>query len=154
MRHRLVFLLIWVLLLLSVSCSPQHKLQRITTRHPELISTLVKDTTYLDTVHLQAWRVDTMKVSNTHDTLIIRHDSTYTIITRSYDTLRVSTGSSHHTVVQPVRVQEKLKVIRQKYGIHWDKAIRWAALAIIAICLAIAGTRIVSKMNLKSMISG
>jgi len=146
----------WILpaILLLYSCSPQQRLQRLTHRHPALITTLVNDTTYMDTLHLQAWSVDTMKVTNTTDTIVIRHDSTVTVVYRHHDTLRVHTSAADHYVVQPVEVREKIKVIKEMYGINWTKVIRWIALAIIAICAAVAGTKIASKLNLKSIISG
>lgn len=63
-------LIIWCLLLLLISCTPQYRLNRIIRRHPELARTTTE--TRIDTIVIQ--RFDTIT-----NTKIVYHDSTIVI---------------------------------------------------------------------------
>lgn len=69
------YLLLFVIFGLLTACSPQQRLQRLVSLHPELKTTLVKTDTlsfvYRDTLQVDGWRVDTF--------FSMQHDSFFTI---------------------------------------------------------------------------
>lgn len=148
MKHRGVFLIIYLLFLLLISCSPQKRLESLVKRHPDLVQTIVKDTTFYDTTVIHGYTLDTVAVTNSIDTIVIENDSLLTTIYRHHDTITVRQVMKETVIVKPIEVQGKTKVIKVRYGIEWNRAIRWIVLAILAICAAI----IASKANLKSLV--
>ena len=77
----ILFLLLWLLF----SCTPQRRLNRLLTNHPELLE---KDTIIVkDTVIVQNYNYDTTTIIRTHDTTTVINNERV-VLKYYYDTLR------------------------------------------------------------------
>tara|TARA_R110002012_G_scaffold59573_3_gene155985 strand:+ start:1069 stop:1494 length:426 start_codon:yes stop_codon:yes gene_type:complete len=111
-----------ILILLCLSCNPQKQLNRLTSRHPELLQ---KDTIrYIDTVIVENYTHDTITNIQLHDsTTVINNEKV--ILKYYYDTL---TKEIHHhvtcigdTITKEVHIPYEVVVVQeltfwQKYG--------------------------------------
>lgn len=138
------------LLLLSASCSPQRKLERVIKKNPGLIQVISRDTTYIDTVKVPGLVLDTIAVTSTVDTIVVKEGGLTTHIYRYYDTLRVHSVLEPQEIIREIEVKEVIKEIKVRHGLDWNKIIRWIALVIISVSGAIFGSKFIGKLNLRS----
>ena len=93
------------------SCSPQARMTRLCTNHPEVCS---YDTSYTDTLVTHRSVIDSSFVTNRQDTIMIERYGVRTQIIRSYDTLHIEQSKTDTLikteVVRSVIVKEKNKV--------------------------------------------
>ncbi len=94
-----------LLVCLFVCCSPAKRLERLVSRHPDLVSS---DTIYAsDTTILTAVRADTSFVftSSPNDTFYLDRDRLSVRVIRSTDTLLINAECKADTIIKEIPVQ-------------------------------------------------
>ena len=106
MRKYALFLVIAI-----ASCSPQKRLTRLCTKHPQLCT---YDTSYSDTLVTHTSVIDSSFYTSKQDTILIERYGVKTQIIRSYDTLHIQQSKTdtliRREVVRSVVVKENNRV--------------------------------------------
>ena len=117
--------IIFILLIILSSCSPQKRLNRILTKHPEL---LTNDTIEMvDTIHIPKYE---------HDTISIWKNDTINIETEKYK-LKLIKGKNDtirtQLLIKEQDIKYKYKIIKQKIKVKDNKYIFFFIILFIAI---------------------
>lgn len=105
-------------MLALISCSPQHRLQRLIKKHPELVRI---DTLSLhDTIRVSRLHVDTafMLTHGPADTFYLHRDSITVRVIRNHDTLRLILNRPPDTLIHTIKVPVQ-KLVIQRARIPW-----------------------------------
>lgn len=94
---KIIFLLITLLLLFS--CTPQQRLQRLISRHPELAdTTIIRDTTIVP-----GWQYDTIVQFGETDTVVVQKEgTTVTIYKWNTDSIFVEVEAEPDTIFKEI----------------------------------------------------
>jgi hypothetical protein len=126
MKYLLIFTI-----LVTISCTPQKRLNRIIRHHPEL---LTKDTvTVKDTVVIESIKADTTFISkNNIDTFYLNKDKLRIQIIKHFDTLKVSGECVGDTIIRIIQVPYEKIVVQETFFSKYGK---WVIFLLIAIVL-------------------
>lgn len=109
----------FLLLLVIFGCSPQKRIQRIVSKHPELLQ---KDTIKIsDTTIIPGIAIDTVFITSKTDTIVFWKDNIKVQIIRSFDTLRTEITSSPDTIIKNINVPVDRIVIKNDSSGWWIK---------------------------------
>lgn len=127
----------WIILfatvyLLTLSCTPKHRLDRLLTRHPYLAKTEWKDTTITDTVTFISERIAVDTVGFIHDTLIIEKERLRTQVIVHKDSVFVQSECKEDT---NTRIIERIIQVPVKVYEYTDppKKLPWWAWVLIIV---------------------
>jgi len=137
----LFFLLIPILL----SCTPQHRLNRLLALHPELKT---PDTILIrDTIPIPQLQTDTiLRLSTLHDTVILHKDRLQVKIHRLHDTLFIQGKSLPDTISINRRIP--VQIIKHIKPDKIDNLISKIPWLVIALILILAFILIIRKVRL------
>jgi len=124
---------ILILILLSTSCSPTHRLNRLLALHPEL---KIPDTLFiLDTIPIPQAEADTiLNIDSIHDTIYINKGRLEVAIHRLHDTLFIRGKCKADTIYINRRFPvEKIKIVRPDKLDNLISAIPWLVSGLIAL---------------------
>lgn len=122
---------ILALILLTTSCSPTHRLNRLLALHPEL---KIPDTILIkDTLTTPQYQTDTViHIDSIHDTVIVQKDRLEIKLNRIHDTLYIQGKCKADTViVQHTVPVEKIKVVKADKLDNLIQKIPWIVAGLI-----------------------
>ena len=130
MKRQFTFILIGCLL---IACSPQKRMNRLLSRHPELMRTFnTTDTVHTGTVIADTVFIDTSAHSfSHHDTIFLSRGRLEVKYFRSRDTVFLSGKCKDSVIVKEVKARE---VLVEKKGLDW-----WKWILAITVSLVIIG---------------
>ncbi len=111
-------IILWWTAALMVSCSPQKRMQKLLSRHPELLE---RDTILLsDTLITPQWQFDTVFLAERlRDTILIHKENLSIRIRQVHDTVYLETLRAADTVVIQNRVPIERIVLKQPPDNAW-----------------------------------
>lgn len=122
------------ILIALLSCSPQHRLQRLINKHPELVK---KDTiSFSDTFYVQPFQFDTalyISPEKVSDTFFIEKDRVKVQIIRQNDTLFTEVNLPADTVIKEIKVPYD-KIVVKKLPAY----VQWIAITFLALLFIIS----------------
>lgn len=119
----------FVLLVIFISCSPQKRLERIISKHPELTK---KETIIIkDTFITKSIEIDTMFFNNT-DTFTITKDNIIIKYSKIHDTVKITMNKPPDTIIKRVPITVE-KVIYNNSKIRISNFIEIGLLILILL---------------------
>lgn len=121
------YVFITLLLLIIVGCSPQKRLQRLVSKHPELVQT---DTIKLtDTTYIPGTKIDTTFVHGKNDTIVFWKDNIKVQIINHFDTTQVVITKPPDTIIKKINVPvQKIVIVNKDHSF-------WLIAALVSWCL-------------------
>ena len=127
-------LLHYFITFLLLSCSPQHRLQRLIAHHPEL---KLADTLLIrDTIIRPLVMADTaLSIIRLTDTVTISRDRLEIKLVRINDTIHVTGQCKADTIIRELRVPvEKIKLVKEGGGLLCK--ILWGVIGMVVVAMA------------------
>lgn len=108
---------LFLILLLVVSCSPQKRLERLVSRNPEL---KVNDTiTIKDTTIIPGINIDTTFIIGKTDTIVFWKDNVQVKFIRHFDTIQTVITRQPDTIIKKINVPVEKIVIENDCFEYW-----------------------------------
>lgn len=108
-----------LIIILSVSCTPQKRLNRLISKHPNLIAYIdtIRDTTIFNTI-----KIDSIFMARPGDTIVIELERLRTeFIRMGIDTFKIQTQKQADTIIKQIPVPVvKTQMTVQKKNSFWQ----------------------------------
>jgi hypothetical protein len=124
MKHKSL-IIVSLIALCMISCTPQQRLARLCNRHPYLCNT---DTTYVDTLISSRVVFDSTFTLSSRDTFLYEKMGVTTKIIRNHDTFSVHTHKTDTSYI----VQQQ-RTIMVDSGSKWHKYLAYAFLILLGL---------------------
>jgi hypothetical protein len=122
-----------VILSMHASCSPEARLQRLLTHHPELSTT---DSIHVkDTVIIPGMKFDTSFIFSTRiDSVVFQKDKVHLVLKKVHDTLVIHGAVEKDTVyVSRVVPVSKIKIVKPSFLSTLKSMLPWLVIGLITL---------------------